>query len=154
MRPPLLSDDAIRAAIQEIQSLGGRVTGVAVRALLQRRYGSRGGVARVYRLVAKAVTPVVFAATPVHRTPSEESREAAIARAEVAEERERVHQVRWAREMDALRSQADATDRLQQEVTVYRTRVAELTRALASAHARIVELERALQSGTAIAPHE
>jgi hypothetical protein len=154
MRPPLLTDDAIRAAIQEIQSLGRRVTGVAVRALLLRRYGARGGVTRVYRVLAKATTPVLPAAIPAYRSASDESREAAIARAEVAEERERVHQARWAREMDALRHQAEATDRIQQDMAVHRTRVTELTRALASAHARIVELERALQSVAPIIPHE
>ncbi len=139
MRPPLLTDEAITAVMTEIQGLGRRVTGVAVRTLLHQRYGARGGVARIYRLVAEATTPVQLPSVP--RSVSEESREAAIARAEVAEERERVHQVRWAREMDALRSKVDATDRLQQELTLYRTRVSELTRALASAHSRIVELE-------------
>ena len=134
--------------------MGRRVTGVAVRALLARRYGARGGVTRVYRLLASATTPVLPAAIPAYRSASDESREAAIARAEVAEERERVHQARWAREMDALRHKAEATDRIQQEMAVHRTRVTELTRALASAHARIVELERALQSVAPIIPHE
>jgi hypothetical protein len=146
MRPPLISEDSIRAAIRELAASGERVTGVAVRELLAARHGTRGGVARIYRFVHEAqrsgreTAPVRPPAAPV----PPESREAALARAALAEERERVHQERWARETDALRGRVAKAEEAAREVDTARRRVAELTRALASAQARIAVLERAL----------
>jgi hypothetical protein len=146
MRPPLLSEESIRAAIRELAAGGARVTGVAVRRLLATRYGARGGVARVYGLVHEAQRaprdPV--APRPVGRGASDESREAALARADLAEERERVHQQRWARETDALRTRLAKAEEAVRDAEAARLRVSDLGRALASAQARIAALERAL----------
>jgi hypothetical protein len=145
MRPPLLSDESIRSAIRELAA-GGRVTGVAVRGLLAARYGARGGVARIYRLVHEAQRSSRDAAVSrtSGRAGSDESREAAIARGDLAEERERVHQQRWARETDALRTRLAAAEQAARDAETARLRLAELSRALASAQARIATLERAL----------
>ena len=118
MRPPLLTEDSIRAAIRELAATGGRVTGVAVRSLLAARYGARGGVVRIYRLVHEAQRLSRDPAAPrPGGSRSDESREAALARADLAEERERVHQERWARETDALRSRlAKAEEGAREEV--------------------------------------
>jgi hypothetical protein len=146
MRPPLLTEESIRAAIRELAASGERVTGVAVRSLLAARYGARGGVARVYRLVHEAERaprgPAV--ARPGVRIASDESREAAVARADLAEERERVHQQRWARETDALRTRLAAAEQAARDGEIAKLRLADLGRALASAQARIAALERAL----------
>ena len=148
MRPPILSEQAIRAAIRELASSGERITGVAVRELLLARYGARGGVTRIYRLLAEARdeerergarTP---GEAPASR--SDESREAALARADLAEHRERAHQERWARETDALRARLAEAEQAAREVEIARRRVTELARALASAQARIAKLEQAL----------
>lgn len=146
MRPPLLTEESIRAAIRELAASGERVTGVAVRSLLAARYGARGGVARIYRLVHEAQRGVRGALPPRAnaRTVSEESREAAIARADLAEERERVHQQRWARETDALRTRLAAAEQAGRDAELARQRLADLGRALASAQARIATLERVL----------
>jgi len=145
MRPPLLTDASIRAAIRELAANDGRVTGVAVRELLAARHGARGGVARIYRLLAESRSSA--RSTPPLRpgavdAPSSESREAAIARADLAEHRERTHQERWARETDALRTRLAAAEQAARDADAARLRIAELMRALASAQARIAQLER------------
>jgi hypothetical protein len=144
VRPPILSDAAIRAAIRELAAGGARLTGVAVRELLAARYGARGGVTRIYRLLEEfrieARTPgAARPAAPI----SPESREAAIARADLAEHRERTHQERWARETDALRARLAAAEQAARDAEVARHRIGELTRALSSAQARIAQLEHA-----------
>jgi hypothetical protein len=151
MRPPLLSEESIRAAIRELDASGERVTGVAVRALLAARYGARGGVARIYRLVHEAARATRAMPMPRvgARTASDESREAAIARADLAEERERVHQERWARETDALRTRLAKAEEVVREGELAKQRLAELSRALASAQARIAALDRLLAERSA-----
>ena len=144
VRPPLLSEESIRAAVRELVARNERVTGVAVRALLAARYGARGGVARVYRLVREAQRAPRAPAAAGHRPASDESREAAIARADLAEERERVHQQRWARETDALRMRVAEAEQAARDADGTRQRLADLGRALASAQARIASLERML----------
>ena len=146
MRPPLVSDEAIRAAIRELASRGGRVTGVAVRHLLAERHGTRGGVSRIYRIVhdsttAPATSPS-FRLTP--RSLTDESRAAAIARADLAEHRERAHQERWARDTDALRTRLAAAEADTREAQRAAQRITDLTRVLASAQARIAALEQQL----------
>ncbi len=145
MRPALVSEQAIRAAIRELAADGGKVTGVAVRSLLERRFGARGGVARVYRLLAEFESDARAPAAPLPSpipAPSDESREAAIARADLAEQRERIHQERWAREIDQLRARLAAADGFAHDLREARQRVADLSRALASAQLRIAKLEQ------------
>lgn len=146
MRPPLLTEDSIRAAIRELAAGGGRVTGVAVRQLLANRHGARGGVARIYRLIREAQRPVpdIVPQRGPGGPPSDESRQAAIARADLADHRERVHQQRWARDADALRRRLVEVEHRAAEGLLAGQRVEDLTRALASAQARIAALERAL----------
>jgi hypothetical protein len=52
MYPPKVQDEQIRALIRELSADGKPPSGAAVRAALASRYGSRGGVARIYRLLA------------------------------------------------------------------------------------------------------
>jgi len=132
MRPPLLTEESIRAAIREVAASGERVTGVAVRSLLAARYGARGGVARVYRLVHEAErAPRGAALAPsVGPVASDESRAAAIARADLAEERERVHQQRWARETDALRTRLATAEQAVRDGESAKLRLGDLGRAL------------------------
>ncbi len=151
MRPPILTEQSIRAAIRELGTSGERITGVAVRELLLARYGARGGVARIYRVLNESRSEErdrgARAGVGPPRPKSDESREAAVARADLAEHRERTHQERWARETDALRARLAAADLAAREVEGAKRRVAELARALASAQARIAELERQLGEG-------
>ncbi len=146
MRPPLVSDDLIRAAIREVAGSSERITGVAVRAVLARRHGARGGVTRIYRLVRDAQRPVPEAPLRARlATGNPESHDAAIERANLAEHREQAHQARWARETDELRARLADAERGAGEVAEARRRIAELARALASAQARITSLEATLE---------
>ena len=144
MRPPILTEQSIRAAIRELAASGERLTGVAVRELLAARYGARGGVARIYRLIEETRVGErgrAERAEGAGRSASEESLEAAISRADLAEHRERAHQERWARETDALRARLAAAEQAARDAEIARRRVAELSRALVSAQARIAQLE-------------
>jgi hypothetical protein len=140
MRPPLVSDELIRSAIREVGASGGRLTGVAVRDLLARRHGVRGGVSRIYRLLHTAQRPPPPRPTPVP-APTGETLEAAVERANLAEHREQTHQARWARETDALRARVVESERAARELADARLRIAELARALATAQQRIAALE-------------
>ena len=148
MRPPILTEHAIRAVARELAAAGQRVTGVAVRRRLEERYGARGGVSRVYRLVAEVRSEEPRTGrrgSGTRKSDSSESREAAIERADLAEHRERAHQERWARETDALRARLAAAEQQARDADTAARRVTELARALASAQARIAELERRLE---------
>jgi hypothetical protein len=149
MRPPLVTEQAIRTAVREVAASGARLTGVAVRELLARRYGARGGVSRIYRLIqeirAEERERAARRSTASRASDSGETREAAIERADLAEHRERAHQERWARETDALRARLAAAELAARDAELASRRVAELARALATAQARIAELERGSQ---------
>jgi hypothetical protein len=147
MRPPLLTDEMILCAIRDLAPRG-RVTGTAVRALLAERYGARGGVARVYRLLTEASRPAAGAREPGPVLPQASGTlAAALERAALAEEREMAHQNRWLRETEALKERLQAAEQGARETTELRLRVAQLRHALAGAQARIAELE-----GRPIAP--
>jgi hypothetical protein len=141
MRPPLLTDETIRTTIRELRGQGP-VTGVAVRDLLAARYGVRGGVARIYRLLhelsAEESRPRERLSRPLD---SDETREAAVRRADLAEERERVHQLRWVEDTERLKARLAEAERSRHEWLEAQRRIQELTRALAAAHARIQSLE-------------
>ena len=140
MRPPLLTDEMILSVIRDLAPRG-RVTGTAVRALLAERFGARGGVAPVYRLLAETSRPVP---APVQRAVApavDGSLEAALQRAALAEERELKHQQRWLRETETLKERLALAEQAARETAELRLRVAQLRQALAGAQGRIAELE-------------
>lgn len=139
-----VTDAQIRQAIHAVETRTGRVSGPAVRDELARRHGgARGGVARVYRLLAQARGAARYAEADglVARVRALESQlELTTARAERAEHREVVHQDRAAMEIHALREKLRALEKspavlgvrhedylaLYREVVHLRQRVAEL----------------------------
>lgn len=144
MRPPLLTDEMILSAIRDLAPRG-RITGTAVRALLAQRFGARGGVARVYRLLAAASRPSATPAggRPLVEGPGEPTLASALERAALAEERELAHQRRWLRETETLKERLALAEQAARETEDLRIRVAQLRQALAGAQGRIAELERA-----------
>lgn len=132
----------ITAAIRDL-ALRGRVTGVAVRALLLQRYGAKGSVARIYQLIGQVrhVGPTPRRAVAHSADPRNLAE--ALERAVLAEEREQAHQRRWARDTEALRTQLLEAQQNAREVHDLRVRVAQLRQALAAAQARIAHLEHA-----------
>ena len=103
MHPIRVSTAEVQAVIRELTMGSVLPAGAAVRRALHARFGSRGGVARIYRILAaeqERLRPVVEPGSLEALT-----RELAAMRerAERAEAREEAHQSHWAEEVDRLR---------------------------------------------------
>jgi hypothetical protein len=144
MYPPHVTDAEIRTVISEL-AVGERLpSGALLRAVLKQRFGSPGGVARIYRLLSNAranrsVVRKVETADVLERE-LQGMRE----RAERAEQREETHQSRWAAEVDQLRLQVEAFKPLAQQARQALDSVGLLRRQLQAAEARIAMLEQQL----------
>lgn len=138
-----VTDRQIHEVIESLKARDGRVSGSAVRAELARRYGARGGVTRIYRLLgaARGEAQSAEGQSMLERIRQlEAERDALRERAERAEHREVAHQDRAAVEIHNLREklrELQATPRIQgvqhdqylrayREVVRLRARVAEL----------------------------
>ena len=138
-----LTHHQIDEVIESLNTGVGRVSGSAVRAELARRYGARGGVTRIYRLLgaARGEAQSAEGQSMLERIRQlEAERDALRERAERAEHREVAHQDRAAVEIHNLREklrELQATPRIQgvqhdqylrayREVVRLRARVAEL----------------------------
>ncbi len=143
MYPPKVSDSQIRALIRELSGAGARLTGAALRAALGERYGSRGGVSRIYRLLGDATrtlpaTPATSTAVPISESTQVEALRAELA---LAVAREESHQTRWALEIDRLRQTLAAVEPLALEARQLRLSGDLLRHQLQAAERRISELE-------------
>jgi hypothetical protein len=144
MYPPHVTDETIQKVISEL-AVGERLpSGALLRAVLKQRFGSPGGVARIYGLLSKArakksVVRNVDAAEVLERE-LKVTRE----RAERAEQREAAHQSRWAVEVDQLRLKVRASEHLVQQAGQALESVGLLRRQLQAAEARIAMLEQQL----------
>jgi len=115
-----------------------------LRSTLKSRYGSRGGVARIYRLLSEVRTEQSVARQIQPAEILERDLEAMRERAERAEQREEVHQSRWAVEVDYLRGQMATLEPLAQQAKASLETVGLLRRQLRVAEARIAMLEQQL----------
>jgi hypothetical protein len=155
-RPPLLPDSAVLTVIEELRNRHAVLTGTRVRDELQLRFGQRGGVTRIYRLLRQAPHP-----QPAHPAPPPASvtRElpsdvaelqaelaAALERARLAEHREQAHQDRWAAEIHRLREEARGFHDASHRLRVLEQDVLDRSRELASAHLRMADLESQLRT--------
>lgn len=113
-RPPKIADDDLFDVIDELRVQNRVLTGVVVRAELQRRLGFRCGSQRVYRLLRQVrprPPPLCAADSALTELPDATSliaqltaeRDTAIARAELAEFRERATQDRTANQIYDMR---------------------------------------------------
>lgn len=127
-----LADEQIRGVINSLKGEDKKVTGLAVRTELRRQFGMPGGVERIYRLIGETKA-----------APHSEQHElqgdlvllgqqlaAAVQRAELAEHRERVHQEKWAMEIDLLRQQLRAAQIDARKLSDAQNQVLELRREL------------------------
>jgi hypothetical protein len=103
MYPPRVLTDEVQAVIRELTVGTTLPAGAAVRRALEARFGARGGVARIYRILADERRRL----TPVPESGSVEALQRELAmmgeRAERSEAREEAHQTHWAGEVDRLR---------------------------------------------------
>jgi hypothetical protein len=152
-RPPRLPDSAILTLIAELRSRHALLTGTRLREELKQRFGTPGGVARIYRLMHQAAAPVENPSSPTvapnDGLPTEviqlqEELRIARERAALAEHREEHHQARWAGEIHQLREQVHTLREGAHRLAVLEQDVLDRSRELASAYRRIADLEEQL----------
>jgi hypothetical protein len=148
-RPPRLPDLAILELIQELRGRRAVLTGTQLRAELQRRFGVRGGVTRIYRLLNEATAPRPApspASLATAESPDPQSElAAALERARLAEYREEHHQARWAGEIHQLREQVRALSHAAHRLPILEAELQDRSRELAAAYRRIADLEAQLR---------
>ena len=147
MYPPHVTDDDIRTLIREL-AVGERLpSGALLRAVLKQRFGSPGGVTRIYRLLSNARSKhsVVRKVEPADVLERELQRMRE--RAERAEQREETHQSRWAAEVDQLRLQVEAFKPLAHQARQALESVGLLRRQLQAAEARIAHARTTAHRG-------
>jgi len=150
-RPPRLADTEIQQVIDELRARGRTVTGLMLRAELQRRHGHRGGVSRIYRLLQQRRTLPFPAPAPPPPPPAGDFTQlqaelaAALERARLAEHREEAHQARWAGEIHQLREQVRSFGENAHRLAVLEADLRDRSRELASAYLRIADLESQLR---------
>jgi hypothetical protein len=143
--PPHVTDEAILTVIRELAVEERLPSGALLRAVLKQRFGSPGGVSRIYRLLstARAKPPsIVRQVEPVEVL--ERELQVMRERAERAEQREVAHQLRWAAEVDQLRLKVKEYEPLAQQASRALESVGLLRHQLQAAEARISVLEQQL----------
>jgi predicted RNase H-like nuclease (RuvC/YqgF family) len=143
MYPPHVSDLTVRSLIKELTHGDRLPSGATLRAALRQRYGSSGGVTRIYRLLAQArpkPKPPAAADTAKLEHEVQSLRQSA----QLAEHREQVHQTRWALEVDQLRQRVTVLEPLAAQATRALESAELLRRQLHAAHVRIATLEQEL----------
>lgn len=109
MYPPKVSDVQILALIGELSRAGRPPSGASLRQALAMRYGSRGGVARIYALLARSLPMPPAQRTPPAALPPGSAEAMSLEvqslrdQLQLAREREEADQSRWAQEIDRLR---------------------------------------------------
>ena len=145
MYPPHVSDLQIKHLISEL-TVGNRLpSGASLRTALKKRFGSRGGVTRVYRLLAQtraATQPSLR--PPADATKVEHELTALREAATLSQHREEAHQARWALEVDRLRQRLLELEPLALHAKAAIENAELLRRQLHAAHMRISVLEQQL----------
>jgi len=151
-RPPRLPDAAILALIDELRGQQAVLTGTRLREELAHRFGFRGGVTRIYRLLAQATAPQpAQRPAPPGPAPAAGSEglhaelAAALERARLAEYREEAHQARWANEIHELRDQVRTFKEAARRLPLLEAELQDRSRLLAAAYKRIADLESQLR---------
>lgn len=144
MYPPRASDADVRVVIAELTVGRTLPSGVAVRAALAARFGSRGGVARIYRLLSRERVRLEPAPEPGSVGALEAELRAVREKLARAEQREDAHQARWAEEVDRLRQQIANLEPLARQALAARDSVELLRHQLQAAQLRAATLERQL----------
>lgn len=151
MYPPRVSDHDIQLLIHELSAGEQLPSGAQLRAALQQRFASRGGVTRIYRLLANArskASPQNTATPKVENLQREmETLRQAV---QLADHREHAHQSRWALEVDRLRQQVATLEPLALQTKAALATAELLRRQLHAAHIRIAALEQQLLEAQAI----
>jgi hypothetical protein len=145
MYPPRVSDAEVLALIRKLTVARALPSGAATRTALDERFGSRGGVARIYRLLAEERVRLVPAAVPGSVDALQCEIEVLRGKLARAEEREYAHQSLWAEEVDQLRLKlANLEPLLAKEARISRSSDELLRHRLQAAERRAAALEQQL----------
>jgi len=144
MHPPKVSNAEVRAVIRALTAGDTLPSGAAMRRALRDRYGSPGGVARIYALLAEERRRRTPPATPDDTESLRQALRAMQSRAERAEERELAHQSRWANEIDQLRQKLLTLESIAHQARVDRELNERLRLQLHAAEQRSARLEEAM----------
>jgi hypothetical protein len=144
MYPPRVSDGEVRALIRELMVGSTLPSGAVIRAALSERFGSRGGVARIYRLLADEQVRLAPSAAPGSIEALQRELQLTRDKLARAEAREDAHQLRWAQEVDQLRCQLALLDPQAQRSQFSRDADPLLRHRLQAAELRAAALERQL----------
>jgi len=139
-----LSDPQIRTVIAELRERGERVSGAALRRELAARFGARGGVSRIYRVLRESPP-----ADPSHLEALQHEIAATRERAALAEAREDAHQLHWASQIDALRQRVRQLEHADGEAHRLRAALQRASIELQAALVRNASLERQLEAARA-----
>lgn len=137
-----LTEFQIRDTVRELTVDKRLPSGAAVRAALQRQYGARGGVLRIYRLLAAERVRHVPVPQPGELESLRRDLEEMTQRATRAEYREEAHQTRWAEELDGLRQKVQALEPLAEHARAALETCALLRHQLRAAELRAAALEQ------------
>jgi hypothetical protein len=154
-RPPRLPDEKILALITELRTRHPALTGLRLREELKDRFGSPGGVSRIYRLLGEATAPSPASLEPLRAPatdplPTEVAElraelQRALERATLAEHREEQHQTRWAGEIHRLREELHTHREAAHRLNLLERELQDRSRELAAAYRRIADLEESLR---------
>ena len=144
MYPPHVSDREIKHVIRDLTVEDRLPSGAQLRSVLRARFGSRGGVSRIYRLLAdeRAARKRVVPAVPGDVGKLEREVESLRKALQLAEYREQAHQSRWAVEVDRLRQQVAGLEPLALKTKAAMDTAELLRHQLHAAHVRIAVLEQ------------
>ena len=144
MFPPKVSDGDVRAMIRTLSSDSRLPSGAALRSALEKQYGVRGGVSRIYRLLAQERQRPKPPIEEGDATLLRQQLQAMQGRAERAEDRELAHQDRWAAEIDQLRQKLLSLEAVSRQAHVDREQNERLRQRLQAAERRASILEEQL----------
>src|SRR6185437_3804958 len=152
MYPPHVSDREIKHVIRDLTVEDRLPSGAQLRSVLRARFGSRGGVSRIYRLLAdeRAARKRVVPAVPGDVGKLEREVESLRKALQLAEYREQAHQSRWAVEVDRLRQQVAGLEPLALKTKAAMDTAELLRHQLHAAHVRIAVLEQEVLDATGL----
>ena len=118
MYPPKVGDNEIRTLIRDLTVDGKLPTGAGLRAALAERYGSRGGVTRIYRLLAAETARLgSVPRSPIGIGLVEQENRNLREQLQLARQREDAHQAYWTRQVTELRQRVQNLEPLVQQPT-------------------------------------
>lgn len=113
MYPPKVRDADVRETIRELIVDGHFPSGAALRAALAQRFDSRGGVARIYRLLAaERMRHASTGPTSVNMRLLEQELSNLRQQLQQSRQRDDAHQAHWSREIAQLRQRVEALEPL------------------------------------------